>query len=108
MSRFLRIVLCCVPYAFLALYGDVTYDTLLQYLLIIPAVLFLIRTSGASVPRCLLGHALSFVSSLVFMHLCRTERWRWYFKPFSAEFMAAVISLIIIGVQWILVRKKRV
>ena len=105
MSRFLRAALCCVPYAFLCLYGDVTYDTLLQYLIIVPAVLWLIRTSDAALPRILSGHALSFLASCLCLHLFHTERWRWYFKPFSAFQTLAALSLAALAVHLFLCRK---
>ena len=107
MSRFLRAALCCVPYAFFCLWGDVTYDTLLQYLIIVPAVLWLIRTPGATLPRILLGHTLSFAASLVCLHLFRTERWRWYFKPFSAFQTLAALSLAALIIHLFLCRRRR-
>lgn len=107
MTRLISVAGCCVPYAFICLWGDVTYGTMLFYPVMIPVVCLLARRARRISPALFAGHALSFASSCVCLLLFRTERWSWYFKPFSAfQFMAAQ-SLIALMIHLFLCRRRR-
>ena len=105
VSRLTRIAACCIPYAYLCLWGDVTHGTMLLYLPCIAACLLLMRGCRRISPALLSGHALSFLSSCLCLHLFHTERWRWYFKPFSAFQTLAALSLAAFFIHLFLCRK---
>ena len=100
----------CIPFAFLAMFGDVTFDTMWLY---VPAILgygllcwFSIRYR--SLPVLLLGNVLSCGVSIICVKLFQTEEWAWYFKPFSAETLVVIISAVALIVQlivWFSVKK---
>ena len=75
----------CIPFVFLAMNGDATSGTMWFY-----AILFFglgtlcycsIKTKNAAV--VILGNVLSFASSYVFAYFFNTEKWQYYFKPFT-------------------------
>jgi len=107
MPRPLLIAACCVPYAFLCLWGDVTHGTMLLYLPCIAMCLLLMRRFWRISPALFAGHTLSFLSSFLCLHLFRTERWSWYFKPFSALDLMAALSLAALFVHLLLCRRRR-
>lgn len=107
MPRPLLIAACCVPYAFLCLWGDVTHGTMLLYLPCIAVCLLLMTRSRRISPALFAGHALSFLSSCLCLQLFRTERWQWYFKPFSAFQLIAALSLGALAVHLFLIRKQK-
>ena len=107
MPRPLLIAACCVPYAFLCLWGDVTHGTMLLYLPCIAMCLLLITRSRRISPALFAGHGLSFLSSCLCLQLFRTERWQWYFKPFSAFQLIAALSLGALAVHLFLIRKQK-
>ena len=105
-KRFLQIGMS-LPYAFLAMGCDTMWDTFLPYPAVVLCVVLLVRAAKKQgMVRCwwicsLIGMGLS-----VGLSACVTaERWRWYFKPFSAQTMAVIISLLTLGAQWIAAKK---
>ena len=107
VSRIIRIAACCIPYAFLCLWGDAAHGTMLLYLPGLAVCLFLMRRFRRISPALFAGHGLSFLSSCLCLHLYRAERWQWYFKPFSAFQLIAALSLGALGVHLLLCRKSR-
>ena len=49
----------------------------------------------------LLGNVLSCGSSLLFTLLLQTETWGWYFKPFTAEQLVLLLSLLSAAIQFL-------
>lgn len=94
-----------MPHVFLCLWGDVTYGTVLLYILPLPFVYALMLRARRVSPALFAGHTLSFASSCICLILFQTERWQWYFKPFSAPDFMAAQSLIALGVHLLLCRK---
>ena len=99
MSKFADLLLCAIPYPFLAMWEDATYGSCYLYGVMLLAHLFLWRIANRKgLGRLLfLGNSLSLLPSLLCIHLFQTEKWLWYFKPFSAEqlafFLCAAITL---------------
>ncbi len=90
----------CVPFVFFAMHEDITAGTLWFYLI-------MIISFGALCYGCIkikspwivvAGNLLSFASSCIFTYFLRTEKWGWYFKPFTPyqaiAFEAAVAFLV--------------
>ena len=92
-------LLCCIPYAFLCLYGDAEHDTMLAYTYCTIFCLALMRRTHRISPALFAGHGLSFLSSCLCLQLFRTERWQWYFKPFSAFGFMALLSAAALAMQ---------
>lgn len=100
-------LLCCIPYAFLCLYGDAEHDTMLAYTYCTIFCLALMRRTHRISPALFAGHGLSFLSSCLCLQLFRTERWQWYFKPFSAFQVLAALSLAALIIHLFLCRRRR-
>ena len=107
----LALVGYCIPFSFLAMFCDVTFDSMWLYALMIIGYGFLCWFSirYRSLPTLLLGNALSCGVSVVCVKLFQTEEWAWYFKPFTAMNMVIVISVAAFIIQLIiwLVTKNR-
>ena len=74
-----------LPYPFLAMWEDATFGTAWCYGL---SILLLILLCRISIKRkltktMLAGNALSLLLSLLLVSLFRTEKWLWYFTPFT-------------------------
>lgn len=85
IAKTLLILGYCVPFVFLAMHEDVTAGTLWFYLIMLTGF-------GALCYGCIkikspwivaVGNILSFASSCIFTYFLRTEKWGWYFKPFT-------------------------
>lgn len=100
-------VLMSLPYAFLAMGCDVLWDMFLPYpaVILCAAMLSRMAKKRGKPHRWVIFSGISLILSTVLSACVAAERWQWYFKPFSAEGMAVMISLVMIGMQWI-VRKK--
>lgn len=109
MKRWLLRIGMSLPYAFLAMGCDALWGISLAYpaAVLCAAVLTILARKAEKAFVCFVCGGIGLALSAALSACVTAERWRWYFKPFSAQFMAAVISLIIIGVQWILVRRRR-
>ena len=99
MSKFAYLLLCAIPYPFFAMWEDALFGSCWLYGVMLLAHLFLWRTAKRKgLGRLLfLGNSLSLLLSLLCIQLFQTEKWLWYFKPFSAEqlafFLCAAITL---------------
>lgn len=86
----------CIPFAFLSMYGDATYDTMLVYGLMIVGLSVLcfgvIKSKQFIV--AILGNTLSFITSYICVQEFYSDIWGWYFKPFTANGLLVVISVI--------------
>ncbi|MBQ2992188.1 MAG: hypothetical protein IJD60_13020 [Clostridia bacterium] len=88
-----------VPYAFLCLYGDVTFGSMLLYLLALPTVCLLAYCSRRRLFFGCMGCLCSFGASFACMAHFRSERWLWYFKPFSDTQLLVLLSLFMLAIH---------
>ena len=97
----------CVPYAFLALYGDEAFGSVLGYVLLIAGAVILGWLCGkVEGAPFWWGNALTAAISLLCTWVVYGNRMNHYFKPFSAVGLAAVLSAVSLGIQW-LVKKRQ-
>ena len=96
----LYVLLCAIPYPFLAMWEDASFGSCWCYAGMFLAHLFLYRAAkGKGLGRLLLlGNGLSLLLSLLCIQLFQTEKWLWYFKPFSAVQLA--VSLVAVLTLW--------
>lgn len=101
LIRGLLLIGYCIPFAFLSMYGDATYGTMLLYALMIAGLSILcsgvIKSKQFAV--VIFGNMLSFIISYIFVQEFYTDKWGWYFKPFTANGLLIVISFFTILVQ---------
>lgn len=104
------LIMYCVPYAFLGMYGDAEYRTMLLYALLIAGMGLLcwgcIRMK--SFPVLLIGNVLSCAVSFICIYGSQLYKLGWYFKPFSVTSLALGISVISLLVQlaaWVACRE---
>lgn len=107
IEKWILFLAYCIPYPFLAMYGDVTYGAigcLLFY------GLFIICTGGLcwlsiktkNIPIGMIGSLLSGVISYGCVVLFQTEIWKWYFKPFRATTLVIILSVVAFLIQLII------
>ncbi|MGL5253410.1 MAG: hypothetical protein ACRC9L_00030 [Brevinema sp.] len=91
----------CIPFAFLSIYGDATYDTMLLYCLMIVGFggLCFSAIKYKQFLVVIIGNAFSVASSYICVQLFYTEEWGWYFKPFTANILIFIISIIAFLIQ---------
>lgn len=100
------LIFYCIPWAFLALYGDAVYFWGWQYLLI------LVCSAAAALFRheqgrlLLLGNILSFGISLLLICLVGFSEMNDYFKPFGAVGWTSLLSLFYGLVQWLVWKRQ--
>ena len=104
MKKILVLLGYCIPFSFLAMFGDVTFDTMWLYTLPILGYGFLcwLSIQFRSLPTLLLGNILSCGASVICVELFHTEEWTWYLKPFTAVNMVIVISVAAFIIQLII------
>lgn len=110
MIKLILLVFYCVPYTFLALYGDVTWGTMLYYGLMLVCFALLtwcaIQTKNGLL--VLPGNLCSFVVSYVCALKYQTEPWSWYFKPFTGTQLLMILSLTLFLFQgWAVYRSSK-
>ena len=101
----------CVPVAFLAMFADVEYNAAWVYALLVVwlgGLCFGCIKMGKRV-LAVAGNGLHFAASFAMVHLLQTERWGWYFKPFTAEGLVSAICLAAFVWQliWVLRSRKK-
>lgn len=97
----------CIPFAFLAMYGDAAYGTMWLYGLLIAGFGALsIKAKHFSLVS--LGNLLSFLSSHICLSYFSTEKWEWYFKPLTANrFLLALSAAAWVIQVWLLWHGRR-
>lgn len=103
------LLLCyCVPFVFLAMHFDAAYRTMWFYVVMIAAFALLLWVSVKSKQRAmvLVGNAVSFLSSYICMLQYQTERWGWYFKPFTGRGLLIALSVATLLIQLAFMRNK--
>ena len=97
MRRWMLLAGYCVPYAYLAIWGDALHGTVLFYALMVTALFLLCR--GSEMHTVLLGNLLSLVASGLCLAAFGPADMAVYFKPFTAWSLMLVISLTAAAVQ---------
>lgn len=95
------------PYVFFAMRYDADCGTALMYPLMALLVggLSWLAVKLQIIRWAVAGNILTFLSSFTCALLFRTDRWMWYFKPFSSLALLVLISLAAGGLQalyWVL------
>lgn len=105
LKAFLSIAYC-IPFAFLAVNGDAVSGTMLFYGIMAVGLALLcwasLRTGNIAV--FYLGSILSLCSSYAAAGLWGLEPMGYYFKPFTAYFLMAAISVFVMIIQLIPIR----
>lgn len=96
----------CIPFSFLAMYGDVTFDSMWLYGLLIVGFGFLCWgcIQCHSLISLMLGNTFSCGVSIICVTLFRTSDWTWYFKPFTAVSMVMLLSVVVFIIQLVIWR----
>lgn len=99
--RILLLLGYCVPYAFLSMNGDTAYDTMLLYgvMIICFALLCWLSVKTQNSVIIIVGNILSCLSSYLFILQYQMEKWEWYFKPFSANSLLILLSIMALLLQ---------
>ena len=87
------------------MYGDVVYDTMLLYALMVVgfSTLCFGTIKLKQFPAVISGNILSSILSYVCIQQFHTENWNWYFKPFTAKGLLIAISGVAFLIQLIYV-----
>ena len=102
----------CIPFVFLSMWEDARFGTLWFYFVMIACLCVLCCSVARSKSTYMIfvGNLLSFISSNVFFKLFQTEKWQYYFKPFSGYGLIVFESIVVFVLQMLLLlylRKKR-
>lgn len=94
----------CIPFAFLALYGDVSYDTMWLYVLLIAGMGLLCWgcIKFKNLPALVLGNILSVLVSVLCVRAFIPADLEWYFKPLTSNSTAILISIVAFLIQFII------
>ncbi|MCI8491929.1 hypothetical protein [Anaerotruncus sp.] len=101
-----------VPYLYLSMYIDLIYGTPVFYAAALAGyvILYLLAAKTHNRSAALIGTVWTAVSSYCFMQYGWTQAWEWYFKPFTAAQLLAVLSLAAFFIQllaiWAAEKKK--
>ncbi|MBM7614334.1 hypothetical protein [Alkaliphilus hydrothermalis] len=107
--KIIMILAYCVPYTYLAMNGDASFGTMIFYGFMIACLGGLcsiaIKTKNATV--VIVGNISSFISSYLFTLKYQTEKWEWYFKPFTSFGLLVFITIISLIIQILFSNKLR-
>lgn len=101
----------CVPMAFLAMCADAECGAAWAYAAMVAWLGGLcfgcIKTENRAL--AVVGNVLHFAASYVMVLLLQTERWSWYFKPFTAEglVLAICVAAFVWQLIWVLRGRKK-
>jgi len=89
--------------------GDATTGTLLFYVFMLLAfgILCFLSKKTNNIIVLLTGNALSTLSSHLFILHYQTEKWGWYFKPFTPDMLLIVISVVALSLQLFFIHNLR-
>ena len=101
LIRILLLIAYCVPYAFLSINGDANYGTMMFYGVMVVAFFLLcfVSVKTNNIASIFIGNILSFVSSSISLMFGDLEAMSWYFKPFTAQSLLMVISIVVMIIQ---------
>lgn len=106
LTRIMLIFGYIIPFVFLAMNEDVISGTLWFYLVMITGfgALSYLSAKSNNLWIVIVGNILSFLSSLIFTYLFKTEKWGWYFKPFTPYQSIIFETIILFAIQMIMVK----
>ena len=101
LIRILLLIAYCVPYAFLSINGDANYGTMMFYGVMVVAFFLLcfVSVKTNNIASIFIGNILSFVFSSISLMFGDLEAMSWYFKPFTAQSLLMVISIVVMIIQ---------
>lgn len=103
--RFLLLLLYCIPFAFLSVYGDATSGTMMFYVVMLVGFALLcwgaLRTKN--IPIIFIGNIASYVFSCIAAKLSSLGPMGEYFKPFTSQSLIILLSVVCIFVHIIIV-----
>ena len=104
LIRILLLAAYCIPYAFLCVNGDAVSGTMLWYAVMAAAFTLLYRAAlrTRNIAVLYIGNIVSFGSSWEAAKLSGLASMGYYFKPFTAHSLIAVISVIVLMIQTVL------
>ena len=100
-SRMIILVGYCIPYIFLCLYGDAVWGTGWGYGIAAAAMglLCFYACKTQNIKFVVIGNIISFAVSEICILLFAMEKFNYYFKPFSAQMLICICSVIAILIQ---------
>lgn len=105
ITKIILFICYCTPFVFLAMNEDASSGTLWFYMLMILAFSILccssIKTKNYFI--VIIGNIASFASSYIFTLTFHTEKWEYYFKPFSPYQLILFESLTAFLIQIIFI-----
>ncbi|API88990.1 hypothetical protein BKP56_06855 [Marinilactibacillus sp. 15R] len=101
---FLLLLAYSVPFAFLAMNGDLRSHTMMYYgfMTVSLILLSLITAKKSNVRIIVFGNILSFLSSYIFILLTDILQDQWYFAPFSAVGLLIFLTILSLLLQFII------
>lgn len=101
LIRILLLIAYCLPYAFFAINGDANFGTMMFYYVMVVAFFLLcfVSIKTNNIASIFIGNILSFVSSSISLMFGDLETMSWYFKPFTAQSLLMVISIVVMIIQ---------
>ena len=102
ITRILLLLFYSIPYAFLAIYGDVRFRTMWFYLIMIVAftTLAIIAHLTKNEVVVIIGNVLSVISSFTALAISGIGPMGWYCKPLTTHALIAFFSLFAIAAQF--------
>ena len=99
----------CIPYAYLAIWGDAVHGTMLLYALMAAAFFLLCKGAAKlrSVATVVIGNLISTAASCLCLAEFGPQDMAAYFKPFTAWSLLLVISLAASAMQGFYVWRRR-
>lgn len=103
--KIILLILYCFPYVYLAMDADLRKKSTLLYGIIIFCFLVysIILRKIKNIQVLIIGNILSYLSSYYFISINETEKWSWYFKPFTSTGLLILISVILFTFQLIVI-----
>ena len=95
----------CIPYAYLAIWGDAVHGTMLLYALMAAAFFLLCKGAAKlrSVATVVIGNLISTAASCLCLAAFGPQDMAAYFKPFTAWSLLLVIFVLAAGLQMLYV-----
>jgi len=106
VTRILLLIAYCMPFSFMATYGDATFGSMRMYgiMVLAFAALCLIALKTNNIAIIIIGNILSAVSSYVFMFNSGIGPMGEYFKPLTSYETVVLVSVIAFACQMIAVK----
>lgn len=105
--RRLMLLFYCIPFVFLAMYGDALSGSMMFYGVMLAGFSLLcgiaFMTNNTNV--LITGNLFSFFSSAIFtlIYLPGSE-WNWYFKPLTPMFLLILITTISVLIHYTIIK----